>query len=51
MRPPNAFVRSLHHVLPVVLGSDEYLGPAAIVTAHRFIFDSRDEAASERMKI
>ena len=36
---------------PSFWASDEYLGPAAIVTAHRFIFDSRDEAASERMKI
>ena len=31
--------------------SGEYYGPAAIVTAHRFIFDSRDEAASERLQI
>ena len=31
--------------------SDDYLGPAALVTAHRFIFDSRDEAASERLQI
>ena len=31
--------------------SDEYLGPAAIVTAHRFIFDSRDQAAPIRLKI
>jgi succinate dehydrogenase iron-sulfur subunit len=36
---------------PSFWGSDEYLGPAAIVTAHRFIFDSRDEAAAERMQI
>jgi succinate dehydrogenase / fumarate reductase iron-sulfur subunit len=28
-----------------------YVGPAAIVQAHRFIFDSRDEAAAERLKI
>ncbi len=26
-----------------------YFGPAAIVNAHRFIFDSRDEAAAERL--
>lgn len=36
---------------PSFWANDEYLGPAAIVTAHRFIFDSRDEAASERLKI
>jgi succinate dehydrogenase / fumarate reductase iron-sulfur subunit len=36
---------------PSYWASDDYLGPAAIVTAHRFIFDSRDEAASERLKI
>jgi succinate dehydrogenase / fumarate reductase iron-sulfur subunit len=36
---------------PSFWGSDEYLGPAALVTAHRFIFDSRDEAASERLNI
>ncbi|MBN2499517.1 MAG: succinate dehydrogenase iron-sulfur subunit [Anaerolineales bacterium] len=29
----------------------EYVGPAAIVNAHRFIFDSRDRAASERLRI
>jgi succinate dehydrogenase / fumarate reductase iron-sulfur subunit len=29
----------------------EYLGPAAIVNAHRFIFDSRDHAAHERLAI
>ena len=30
---------------------DEYLGPQAIVAAHRFIFDSRDKGAVERLKI
>jgi succinate dehydrogenase / fumarate reductase, iron-sulfur subunit len=28
-----------------------YVGPAAIVNAHRFIFDSRDEGAEERLEI
>jgi succinate dehydrogenase / fumarate reductase, iron-sulfur subunit len=28
-----------------------YVGPAAIVSAHRFIFDSRDEAGEERLEI
>jgi succinate dehydrogenase / fumarate reductase iron-sulfur subunit len=36
---------------PSFWASDDYLGPAALVTAHRFIFDSRDEAAHERLKI
>ncbi len=36
---------------PTFWASDEYLGPAALVTAHRFVFDSRDEAASERLQI
>jgi succinate dehydrogenase / fumarate reductase iron-sulfur subunit len=29
----------------------EYVGPAAIVQAHRFIFDSRDQAGGERLAI
>jgi len=36
---------------PSYWGTEDYLGPAALVTAHRFIFDSRDEAASERLEI
>ena len=28
-----------------------YVGPAAIVNAHRFIFDSRDDHAHERLEI
>ncbi|HEX6262722.1 MAG TPA: succinate dehydrogenase iron-sulfur subunit [Actinomycetota bacterium] len=36
---------------PVYWGDDGYVGPAAIVNAHRFIFDSRDEAARERLRI
>jgi succinate dehydrogenase / fumarate reductase iron-sulfur subunit len=35
---------------PSFWASNDYLGPAALVTAHRFIFDSRDEAAAERLK-
>jgi succinate dehydrogenase / fumarate reductase iron-sulfur subunit len=30
---------------------ENFVGPAAIVNAHRFIFDSRDEAADERLDI
>lgn len=36
---------------PIFWTDDTYVGPAAIVTAHRFIFDSRDDAASERLDI
>jgi succinate dehydrogenase / fumarate reductase iron-sulfur subunit len=36
---------------PSFWASGEYVGPAAIVTAHRFIFDSRDRAAAERLRI
>jgi len=36
---------------PSFWASDEYYGPAALVTAHRFVFDSRDEGASERLLI
>jgi succinate dehydrogenase / fumarate reductase iron-sulfur subunit len=32
---------------PVFWADDRYLGPAAIVTAHRFLFDSRDHGAAE----
>lgn len=36
---------------PVFWTDDQYFGPAAIVNAHRFIFDSRDEASEERLEI
>ncbi len=36
---------------PSFWGSGEYVGPAAMVQAHRFIFDSRDRAAAERLQI
>lgn len=36
---------------PSFWANDKYVGPAALVTAHRFIFDSRDRAAAERLKI
>ncbi len=36
---------------PVFWGDETYVGPAAIVNAHRFIFDSRDDAGRERLKI
>jgi len=36
---------------PVFWVDGKYFGPAAIVNAHRFIFDSRDDAAAERLQI
>lgn len=36
---------------PSFWASGKYVGPAAIVQAHRFIFDSRDGAAKERLNI
>ncbi len=36
---------------PSFWANGKYVGPAAIVAAHRFIFDSRDKAAAERLKI
>ena len=36
---------------PVFWNDGQYFGPAAIVNAHRFIFDSRDEGAAQRLEI
>jgi succinate dehydrogenase iron-sulfur subunit len=36
---------------PIFWGDETYIGPAAIVNAHRFIYDSRDEGAHERLEI
>lgn len=36
---------------PIFLNEGEYIGPAAIVAAHRFVFDSRDRAAEQRLEI
>ena len=36
---------------PVFWTDEQYFGPAAIVAAHRFIFDSRDAGAAERLEI
>jgi succinate dehydrogenase / fumarate reductase iron-sulfur subunit len=36
---------------PVFWGDGQYFGPASIVNAHRFIFDSRDEGADLRLEI
>ena len=36
---------------PIFWADKEYIGPAAIVNAHRFIFDSRDAGGNERLEI
>ncbi|MDR5683409.1 MAG: succinate dehydrogenase iron-sulfur subunit [Armatimonadota bacterium] len=36
---------------PIYWGSGQFLGPAALVAAHRFVFDSRDRGTDERLAI
>jgi succinate dehydrogenase / fumarate reductase iron-sulfur subunit len=36
---------------PVYWANGDYVGPAALVNAHRFVFDSRDEADEERLAL
>ncbi len=36
---------------PSFWANGEYIGPAAIVQAHRFIFDSRDHGAAQRLAV
>ncbi|MEN8223387.1 MAG: succinate dehydrogenase iron-sulfur subunit [Acidobacteriota bacterium] len=36
---------------PSLWGNTDYLGPAALLKAYRFIFDTRDDGANERMDI
>ena len=36
---------------PSFWANDSYVGPAAIVNAHRFIFDSRDDHANDRLDV
>ncbi|HSR48125.1 MAG TPA: succinate dehydrogenase iron-sulfur subunit [Anaerolineales bacterium] len=36
---------------PTFWGNEGYIGPAAIVQAHRFLFDDRDQAGAERLQI
>ena len=36
---------------PSFWSNSKYIGPAAIVQAHRFIFDSRDKGSAERLSI
>ena len=36
---------------PVFWSDGDYVGPAAMVTAHRFIFDSRDRGGAERLRL
>ena len=41
----------LHGRCPSYWSNQAYIGPAAIVTGHRFLFDSRDRARAERLTI
>lgn len=36
---------------PSFWSDGRYLGPAAIVNAHRFVFDSRDQGAADRLEV
>ncbi len=36
---------------PIFWTNGRYIGPAAIVNAHRFIFDSRDRGSAERLRV
>jgi succinate dehydrogenase / fumarate reductase iron-sulfur subunit len=36
---------------PITWTNENWVGPAAIVNAHRFIFDSRDQGARERLNV
>jgi succinate dehydrogenase / fumarate reductase iron-sulfur subunit len=36
---------------PIYWGNPTFVGPAALVNAHRFVFDSRDEARSRRLDL
>lgn len=36
---------------PSFWANENYIGPAAIVQAHRFIFDDRDRASEERLRV
>jgi len=36
---------------PSFWATGQYVGPAAMVQAHRFVYDSRDQAGSERLRI
>jgi len=36
---------------PIVWSNEGYVGPATIVNAHRFIYDSRDQGADQRLNI
>ena len=36
---------------PIFWADGQYVGPAAVVNAHRFVFDSRDQGADARLEI
>ena len=39
------------HSCPSTWADPEYLGPAAMLKAYRYVFDSRDQGAEERLKV
>jgi succinate dehydrogenase / fumarate reductase, iron-sulfur subunit len=39
----------LHGLSELLVNSDRYLGPAALLATYRWIIDSRDEASGERL--
>ena len=39
------------HSCPSFWADNEYLGPAALLKAYRFVFDSRDRGAAQRLRI
>ena len=52
MIPPSAFsARACTTSCPSFWANEDYIGPAAIVQAHRFIFDDRDDAADLRLRV
>ena len=44
-------MQRVRHLARFFWTDEQYFGPAAIVNAHRFIFDSRDSAAGQRLQI
>ena len=48
---PKIYGLESYIAVPIFLTDGSYFGPAAIVNAHRFIFDSRDQGAEERLEI
>ena len=50
-RPSASCAPRARRSCPSFWAQPSYVGPAAIVNAHRFIFDTRDDGAHERLEI